>query len=84
MQPFEYVEANSIEDAVALLAAQPGDARLVAGGTDLLSEMKEGVVRPRRLVSLGAIPGLRGISQAPDGLSIGAMTIVFCSIYDNA
>jgi len=43
MQPFEYVEANSIEDAVALLAAQPGSAYPVAGGTDLLSEIKEGV-----------------------------------------
>ena len=76
MQPFEYIEAQSVDEAVALLSAQPGAARIIAGGTDLLSEIKEGVVTPGQLVSLSEIAGLNGISETDDGLTIGAMTTI--------
>jgi xanthine dehydrogenase YagS FAD-binding subunit len=76
LQPFEYVEAQSIDEAVALLSARPGAAQIIAGGTDLLSEIKEGVVTPGQLVGLSGIAGLNGISETDDGLTIGAMTTI--------
>ena len=70
---FSYVRAKSVGDAVRALAA-PG-ARLHAGGTDLLGCLREGVVRADKVVSLGAVAALRGISvPATGGLRIGAMT----------
>ncbi len=76
MQPFEFLEPQSLEEAVALLAAEPATSALVAGGSDLLSEIKEGVAQPQRLVSLAGIEGLEGISESDDGLTIGAMTTI--------
>jgi len=76
LQPFEYVEAQSIDQAVALLSAGAADARIIAGGSDLLGEMKEGVVTPGRLVSLAGIAGLNAITETGDGLTIGAMTTI--------
>ncbi len=79
MKPFEYTEARSLDEAVALLAARPGpdvSGRVIAGGSDLLSEIKEGVAAPVRLVSLAGIAELRGIRETPDGLELGAMTTI--------
>ena len=76
MQPFEYIEAQSIEEAVALLAAHPEDAQIIAGGTDLLSEIKDGIATPRRLISLAGIPALHAISDTGHGLAIGAMATI--------
>ncbi len=76
MHPFEYVEAQTLEEAVTLLSALSGGAHLVAGGTDLLDEIKEGVAAPDRLVSLARIPGLEGITETNEGLTIGAMTTI--------
>ena len=76
MQPFEYVEAQSVQEAVELLAAQPGEAQIIAGGTDLLSEIKDGTAKPRRLISLAGIPGLDTISETGQGLAIGAMATI--------
>ena len=76
MHPFEYVEARSVDEAVTLLLEHPDDSRVIAGGTDLLSEIKEGTATPRRLVSLAPIPSLKGITKTSDGLTIGAMTTI--------
>ena len=42
MNPFEFAEPESLEEAVALLTEEPGRAEVIAGGTDLLSELKDG------------------------------------------
>jgi xanthine dehydrogenase YagS FAD-binding subunit len=76
LQPFEYIEAQTIDAAVAALSARPGTARVIAGGTDLLSEIKEGVVTPGQLVSLSGIARLNGINETDEGLTIGAMTTI--------
>ena len=76
MRPFEYVEPRSVQEAVELLAAHPGEAQIIAGGTDLLSEIKDGVVTPRLLISLAGIPGLDTISDTSQGLAIGAMATI--------
>ena len=71
---FEYIRADSSAQAVALLLERAGDALAIAGGTDLLGEVKEGIVSPTALVSLAEIPDLEGIALHSDGLTIGAAT----------
>ena len=74
MNPFRFVDAGSTEQAVSLLEADPSGARPLAGGTDLMGEIKEGVVEPATLVSLASLPGMSGVEHTADGLTIGAMT----------
>ena len=76
MQSFEWVDAESVEQAVSLLAEgnerQPVFAK--AGGMDLLDLMKNGVVAPSRVVNLKTIKGLDGVSfDAKQGLELGAL-----------
>lgn len=67
---FDYERAGTLEEAVALLARLQGDARALAGGTDLLPSMRMENVKPSLLVSLGAIePG------APQRLADGSIRI---------
>ena len=75
MRPFEYVSANGRNQVGELLGAKWGDAEILAGGTDLLSLMKDEVVAPKRLVNIKEIAELRGVSfDAQKGLRIGALT----------
>ena len=76
MKPFEYLEPRTLDEAVSLLAGPEHGARPIAGGTDLLAEMKDGISSPARLVGLSQVPGLRGVEVTPDGVAIGAMTTV--------
>ena len=74
MPPFQYTEAQSLDEAVALLS-QPG-AVVMGGGTDLLPQVKDGVVPAERLVGLAAIPGMSAIAETADGLTIGAAAAI--------
>jgi xanthine dehydrogenase YagS FAD-binding subunit len=76
MRPFAFVEASSAEEAARLLRDEGGAARPIAGGSDLLGELKEGIVAYDRLVSLTGIPGLDRIEETEAGLSIGALAKV--------
>ena len=74
MKPVAYVEPDSIAGVIDAL----GDgARLIAGGSDLIGEMKEGTALPSRLVSLARIDSLRGIEAFEGGLRIGALTTIY-------
>lgn len=74
MRAFEYANPTSIQDAVRLLGSNEGESAVLAGGTDLLSLMKDYVVTPGRLVNIKSIEDLQGVSYDPDnGLSIGAV-----------
>jgi xanthine dehydrogenase YagS FAD-binding subunit len=69
---FSYARPRAIADALRMLR---NGAVALAGGTDLLGLMKEGVARPDTLVDLTGIEGLRGWSHAKGrGLRIGALT----------
>ena len=73
MNPFEYASADSLDGAVTLLREKKGRARIIAGGTDLIPQMKTGVAEPERLVNLKEIPGLDRVEISPEGLRIGAL-----------
>jgi xanthine dehydrogenase YagS FAD-binding subunit len=77
MRKFEYASPTTKEQAVGLLASSWGDTEVLAGGTDLLSLMKDGVVAPKRLVNLKEIKELRGITfGAVAGLRVGALVTI--------
>lgn len=73
--PFEYREAKSLGEAIEILAGEGPRALLLAGGTDLLVRMKQGVLTPSLLVNLKRVTGLDRIERpAAGGLTIGALT----------
>ena len=73
--PFEYIEAQSLDDAVGLLS-RPGSVAM-GGGTDLLAQVRDGVVAAQRLVGLAAIPGMAAIAETDGGdLAIGALATI--------
>jgi xanthine dehydrogenase YagS FAD-binding subunit len=74
MRAFEYVSPTTKEQAVALLGRSGRDAEVLAGGTDLLSLMKDDVAAPKRLVDIKRIEELRGIRfDRASGLRLGAL-----------
>lgn len=75
MQPFTHISVSSPDEAQAALAGAPAtDAKLLAGGTDLLPLMKDGLAAPARLINLKPARALRALRFAADGaLRIGAL-----------
>lgn len=71
---FEYLRPETLEDALDLLAEHKDDAKILAGGTDLLVRMKKGLLSPRVLISLKALTNLSYIQKNDESLSIGAAT----------
>jgi carbon-monoxide dehydrogenase medium subunit len=72
MHPIEYVRATGIEHAVALLARHAGSARVLAGGTDLLVELKAARPGPDVVIDISRLPELNGIERTEHGLRLGA------------
>ncbi len=70
---FDYVRAASLRDALTVLAAGDG-AKVIAGGHSLLPMMKFRLAQPGRLVDVGGIEELRGVSEHRRGARIGATT----------
>jgi len=73
MQSFEYANPTTVQEATALLSAQWGQADVLAGGTDLLSLMKDHLHTPKRVVNIKNIKELEGIQKTDAGLRIGAL-----------
>ena len=68
-----YEAPETLDAAVALLAGTPGDARVLAGGTDLLVQLKTDLIDPALVVDIKRIGELRGIGRSADGVfRIGA------------
>jgi len=73
MRPFEFVEPTTMADVLHLLQVGTGQARPIAGGSDLLGELKDDVVHYERLVSLAGLTELRAMHQDAAGLRLGAL-----------
>jgi CO/xanthine dehydrogenase FAD-binding subunit len=75
MKAFDYLRPASVEEACTLLAAGNGSLKILAGGTDLLVQMKHGKLQPAALISLRGVPGLSFVRvESEGGLSLGAAT----------
>lgn len=74
MRPFEFASPQKADQVSQLLGKQWGEVEVLAGGTDLLSLMKDDVTTPKRLVNIKSISELRGITAGKDLLRIGALT----------
>jgi len=73
MRRFDLVLPNSLEDCVKILAERGDRAKLLAGGTDLLPQMKNGVIKPSLVVDLSGVARVRQIHGGNgQGLRIGA------------
>lgn len=77
MRPFAYERPTGLEGAIALLVGHGEDARLLAGGTDLIIRLRDGTIRPRTVVDVKGIAELDGDIREVDGfLRIGARTVM--------
>jgi len=75
LRRFDYFVPESVEEAIAVLRERGDGGKLLAGGTDLLVQMKEAGLHPSHVVSLRRVRDLRGITfDEGQGLRIGAMT----------
>ncbi|MGD8627029.1 MAG: FAD binding domain-containing protein [Anaerolineae bacterium] len=73
MSEFTYVRAHSLDEALALLNAPGVRCRVLAGGTDLVNQLRQGEVTPDRVVDVAHVPALRGIEEVGGGaIRIGA------------
>jgi xanthine dehydrogenase YagS FAD-binding subunit len=82
MRPFEFVEPTTLAEVVRMLQTGAGQARLIAGGSDLLGELKEDVVHYERLVSLAGLAELRAVQQDEAGLRLGALVTLDALEYE--
>jgi len=73
MKPFDYAAPKTLKEATELLGDSWGRTEILAGGTDLLTCIKDGLAAPARLVSLRNIGELDDIKSESKGLRIGAM-----------
>jgi carbon-monoxide dehydrogenase medium subunit len=74
-QAFEYLRATSLDEALGLLAARPGEARPIAGGQSLVPVMNMRLARPAALVDIGRLEVLRGVAVEKGVLRLGALTL---------
>ena len=73
MSGFEYAAPRTLDEALAVLRAQGDEARVIAGGTALVTMMRQRLVRPSYLVSLREVSGLGRIEAANGDVRIGAL-----------
>jgi CO/xanthine dehydrogenase FAD-binding subunit len=72
--PGEYLYPTSIDEALQMLAGRHGQARIIAGGTDLMRDWQRGEHVAACLVDITRIPGLRRIAEAEGVITVGAAT----------
>jgi carbon-monoxide dehydrogenase medium subunit len=80
---FEYVKPRSLSEVVKTLARYGGRAQVLAGGTDLISLIADGMVKPAVVVDIKGIAGLDKIEIKDGVLSIGAL-VTFSDLRDSA
>src|SRR3954468_23864596 len=73
MRAFEFFAAKDASDAVALLAQHGPSVKVLAGGTDLLADLKFSSHSPQVVVDISRADDMRGIEMTDQGLRIGAL-----------
>src|SRR5688572_16566940 len=72
LHSYEFHRPRSLDAALELVAAHPDDAMLIAGGTDVMPNMKHRLFTPNHVIGIKGLPELRGIHTTHDELVIGA------------
>ena len=72
MEAFGYANPKTLKEAFASLGSTWEEAMVLAGGTDLISMMKDRVMSPKLVVNIKGLAQLKGISQAAGGIRIGS------------
>jgi len=73
IRDLSYHAPETVEEACELLGTLQGEARVIAGGTDVLADLKQGTLAAEHLVSLGKIEALAAIEERDGGLFVGAL-----------
>jgi len=72
---FEYLSPRTVNEAIGLLKQHGGKVKVLAGGTDLVPQMKWGEIKPEYILSLSQVPDLAQIQfHHTTGLKLGALT----------
>src|SRR5215831_17648535 len=82
MNNFDYAAPRSLVEATALLASSRGTARVLAGGTDLIVQLREHLREADLVVDVKRVPELTECLDSDDGLRLGAAVPCY-QIYDN-
>ncbi|HBE45624.1 MAG TPA: xanthine dehydrogenase family protein subunit M [Deltaproteobacteria bacterium] len=73
---FDYYEPKELTEACRLLSETGSKAKIIAGGTDILVNMKKGLISPKVLVSLGRISRLSEVERMNKSITIGSHLII--------
>src|SRR6185437_13469669 len=73
MRAFSYASPTKKEEVAPLLGASWGETEILAGGSDLLSLMKDDITTPKRMVNIKQVAGMHAIQNIPDAITIGAL-----------
>ena len=73
LPPFDYLEPKTLEEASKALVADPAGSVLLAGGTDLVVNIKHRLIAPKQIINLKTIPDLAYLTRGKNGLRIGAL-----------
>ncbi|MFN3653112.1 MAG: FAD binding domain-containing protein [Armatimonadota bacterium] len=73
MKAFSYVNARDLASASQALGRDPDRAKILAGGVDLVSELKDRLIEPETVVNIKQIPGLDVLRSDAKGLTLGAL-----------
>ena len=71
---FEWCQPRTVPETLELLSERPGEALLVAGGTDAVPNLKHRLHEPKRVVHLGRVEALRFVRESTDRLDLGPRT----------
>lgn len=82
MSVLDYFQPKTVAEAVGYLSQSPQTTKILAGGTDLIIQLREGTIKPDYILDLGYVPELQGIKEVSGCLVIGSMT-TFNTIEDN-
>lgn len=78
LEEFFYLTPQTVKEAVSLLAKYKGEAKVLAGGTDLMVMMKDRVITPKYLIDLKSISAIDSLRwDLKEGLRTGALTRIF-------
>jgi carbon-monoxide dehydrogenase medium subunit len=76
MRRFDYEKVDSLREACDAVSASKGGSVFMAGGTDLLVQIKAGKIQPQRVIDVKGIPDMDGLSVPEDALLIGSLATI--------